>query len=554
MAIDILLVEPNGAQAAFVSDLLLSDDPQAFRIDPVETIESARRRLAEKAFDAVLLDLEALPEQLVVLPDFITAAAELPVIVLTRADDRAFGTMAVQAGAQDVLVMSRINGDALRRVVRYSCERLRAIRGGDGLGSEIAERRRVEEALRESRYRMQAVTESLFEGILVIDANGHIIFSNRSADTLLGDGGRTRLVGAHMDAIFRIRQAGGSRGFDEGPLRHVAETGRVLRDDDAVFELRDGRLLMVAFACSPLVEEGRRKGAIVSFRDIHGLKKAQQEALQASKLASVGQLAAGIAHEINTPTQYIGDNLRFLGDSFTAVTGLLARLRQIIDCPPGSLAETGEAMRRATAEADLDYLIDEIPKAIAQSLDGLGQVSRIVLAMKEFSHPGEREKVVADLNQAIEHTLAVSRNEWKHFAEIRLDLDAGLPKVFCLPGELNQVLLNLVVNAVHAIEAAERAGKGWIAIATRQRGDVVEITVEDDGIGMAEDVKERIFDPFFTTKPVGKGTGQGLSICRDVVVNKHGGRISVETEQGRGAKFTITLPVNGATQPAEALP
>ncbi len=552
MAIDILLVEPTAPQAAFICDLLLAADPEAFRVEIADTADGARQRLATKGFDAVLVDLDALPDPLGALPAFIAAAANLPVIALTRGDNRRLGPLAVQAGAQDALVMSQINGDALRRVVRYSCERMRVLKDYDGLSRQIAERRRVEEALRESQNRIHAITESLFEGVLVTDASGHITFSNRSADTLLGDGGQMRLVGLHMDAVFRLREGPSLHKFDDGPFRGVAETGQVLRNDDALFELRDGRQLMVAFACSPLIEEGRRKGAIISFRDIRSLKKAQQEALQASKLASVGQLAAGIAHEINTPTQYIGDNLRFLGDSFAAVVELLARLHQIADGTGTAGPDLRATMEHAMADADLDYLVEEIPKAISQSLEGLGQVARIVLAMKEFSHPGEREKAVVDLNQAIEQTLAVSRNEWKHFADICLDLDAELPKVLCLPGELNQVLLNLVVNAVHAIEAGKRTAKGTIAIATRQCGSMVEISVADDGIGMSEGVKERIFDPFFTTKAVGKGTGQGLSICRDVVVNKHGGRISVDTEEGAGTKFTIALPINGATGPSEA--
>ena len=178
-------------------------------------------------------------------------------------------------------------------------------------------------------------------------------------------------------------------------------------------------------------------------------------------------------------------------------------------------------------------------------------MARIVLAMKEFSHPGDREKSQVDLNRAIENTLAVSKNEWKHVAEIRRDLDDELPPVLCLPGEMNQVLLNLVVNAAHAIEATRASGKGHIDIATRRHGGAVTISVADNGTGMSEQVRERIFDPFFTTKGVGKGTGQGLAICRDVVVTKHGGRIAVDTEPGRGTTFTITLPIDGQPLPAE---
>ena len=308
-----------------------------------------------------------------------------------------------------------------------------------------------------------------------------------------------------------------------------------------------GRTLVVALACSPLIDEGRRVGAILSFRDIGAIKKAQQEALQASKLASVGQLAAGIAHEINTPTQYIGDNLRFIGDALATLMPLLDRLRALALDGQMSPAER-EDLRQALERADFDFLLEEMPAAVGQSLEGVGQVSRIVLAMKEFSHPGEREKVAINLNRAVENTLAVSRNEWKHVAEIDLDLDAGLPDVHCLPGEINQVLLNLIVNAAHAIERARPGGMGRITIRTRSRDGWIDVVVADDGTGMSDEIKERIFDPFFTTKEVGKGTGQGLAICRDVVVNKHGGRIVVDTEEGRGSAFTVSLPLgDGAT-------
>jgi signal transduction histidine kinase len=208
-------------------------------------------------------------------------------------------------------------------------------------------------------------------------------------------------------------------------------------------------------------------------------------------------------------------------------------------------AAAKEDLEKFFAEADLDYLLEEIPPAVSQSLDGVGQVARIVLAMKEFSHPGEREKVAVDLNRAIENTLAVSRNEWKHVAEVDMDLESDLPQVLCLPGEMNQVLLNLVVNAAHAIQARQLPGKGLISVATRRHGRLVDIIVKDDGVGMSEAIKERIFDPFFTTKAVGKGTGQGLAICRDVVVTKHLGKISVDTEEGKGTVFTIRLPIDG---------
>jgi PAS domain S-box-containing protein len=482
----------------------------------------------------------------------VAAAGAAPLLILSDTEDENIGAAVVHAGAHDYVVKKRINADSLHRIVRYSIERTQFQRKYDRLARQNSERRRMEEALRESQDRIQAITESLFEGVLLTDVDGFIAFSNLSADSLLGDEQTPRIAGRFVDSIFSLRDGDGLLRFAEGPFSKVVETGVSWRDDDAMFQLHNGRTLVVGYACSALVEDGIRKGVIISFRDIHSLKRAQQDALQASKLASVGQLAAGVAHEINTPIQYIGDNLRFLGDSLDTLLKMLGRYRDFVDqyCLPGNDSAKGE-LERIFIETDMDYLLEEMPQAVSQSLDGVGQVARIVLAMKEFSHPGEREKIAVDLNRAIENTLAVSRNEWKHVAELDVTLATDLPPVMCLPGEMNQVFLNLIVNAAHAIQARQLTEKGHITVMTRWRGRLVDIVVKDDGIGMSESIKERIFDPFFTTKAVGKGTGQGLAICRDVVVTKHLGKISVDSEEGKGAVFTIRLPIDGIAMDLE---
>jgi signal transduction histidine kinase len=274
---------------------------------------------------------------------------------------------------------------------------------------------------------------------------------------------------------------------------------------------------------------------------------------QSQKLESIGQLAAGIAHEINTPTQYIGDNARFLKDAFHDLSQVLASGSKLLAAVKNN-AVSGELvseLEAAVQKADVDYLVGEIPRAIQQSLDGVERVSKIVSAMKEFSHPGGGEKAPVDLNRAIESTTTVARNEWKYVADLVLDLDASLPAVHCLPGEFNQVILNLIVNASHAIADVigdGSKGKGTITIRTRRDGSWIEIRVSDTGSGIPEKARGRIFEPFFTTKPVGKGTGQGLAISRSVIVDKHGGTIAFETELGKGTTFIIRLPI--LTQPA----
>lgn len=543
----ILLLSEERVERAKIADMLASHPGFEIQIETVETLHQAQEVLAVESFDAVLFDVGPVRSGWQDnVRTIIGAAGAAPLVLLTETEDEDVGAAALHAGAHDYLVKKRINAEALRRIVRYAIERTQFQRKYDRLARQNSERRRMEEALRESQDRIRTITESLFEGVLVTDSDGFVAFSNHSADSLLGDEETPRIAGRYVDSIFNLRSGERLLRFAEGPFAKAAETGQPWRDDDAIFQLHNGRTLVVGYACSALVEDGIRKGIIISFRDIYSLKRAQQDSLQASKLASVGQLAAGIAHEINTPIQYIGDNLRFLGDSLETLLQVMGRYRDFVEhyCS-GADAEAREALEKFFADADMAYLLAEMPPAVSQSLDGVGQVARIVLAMKEFSHPGEREKVAVDLNRAIENTLAVSRNEWKHIADVKMDLAADLPQVLCLPGEMNQVLLNLVVNAAHAIQARQSEHMGCITVATRQYGRRVDITVKDDGIGMSEAIKDRIFDPFFTTKAVGKGTGQGLAICRDVVVTKHLGKISVDTEEGKGTIFTIHLPIDG---------
>jgi signal transduction histidine kinase len=265
---------------------------------------------------------------------------------------------------------------------------------------------------------------------------------------------------------------------------------------------------------------------------------------QAQKLEALGTLAGGIAHEINTPTQYVGDNIRFLKNSFAdlgAVLECARALRNAAESAP-QLALLATAQREAEVVADLDFLRTEIPTAIAQSLDGVDRIRQIVLAVKEFSHPDVKEVTAVDLNHAIETTITVSRNQWKYIAEVELALAPDLPRVPCRGGEINQVLLNLIVNAAHAVEAKGQ-GTGKITVATARRDGWAEIRVTDTGTGIPREICDRIFDPFFTTKAPGKGTGQGLAICHTIVVQKHGGSIEVDSILGKGATFVVRLPL-----------
>jgi signal transduction histidine kinase len=265
----------------------------------------------------------------------------------------------------------------------------------------------------------------------------------------------------------------------------------------------------------------------------------------AHRLEAIGQLAAGVAHEINTPAQYVDGNITFLGERFTKLLPILTSLRDEIeaDCSSASV----ERLRTFAKSANLGFLLEEIPAAIKEASIGMGHIKNIVAAMKEFSHPSDEKRAV-DLNHGITTTVTIARNEWKYVADVEMALATDLPAVACFPSEINQVVLNLVVNAAHAIgEAHESDGaKGTIRVSTRRDGADAVIEIEDTGCGIPEANLHRIYDPFFTTKEVGKGTGQGLAIAHRIVVDHHGGSIRVSSTVGEGTRFTIRLPIEAA--------
>jgi PAS domain S-box-containing protein len=309
---------------------------------------------------------------------------------------------------------------------------------------------------------------------------------------------------------------------------------------------KSGEIKTLLETVTPIHYEGKR-AVLGNVIDTTDRKKLESQLAQSQKLEAIGQLAAGIAHEINTPIQYVGDNVTFLRDAFRDTLEILREYAALARAVKEGAADTAIVTQiEGKAESiDLPYLEEEIPKAVIQSLEGVGRVAKIVLAMREFSHPGTKEKSLVDINRAIENTVTVSRNEWKYVSEMSTDFDPSLPLVPCLPGEFNQVILNIIVNAAQAMGEIHNGsdGKGMITITTRLKGDTAEIRVSDTGPGIPESIRSRIFDPFFTTKKVGKGTGQGLAIARSVIVDKHRGTIECETRAGKGTTFVIRLPL-----------
>ena len=292
-----------------------------------------------------------------------------------------------------------------------------------------------------------------------------------------------------------------------------------------------------------------RRAVMEVVQDVTERSRLEAELHQAQRLESVGQLAAGIAHEINTPTQYVGDNLRFLRDSFEARQTVVAQYEQLrLALEEGQVTTAQLAqLTHAIQDADMEYLNEEIPKAFAQSLEGVERVATIVRAMKEFAHPGHKDKAAADLNKALTNALIVARNEFKYVADAETDF-GELPPVICHIAEINQVFLNLLINAAHAIGEVvkDTQNRGKITVRTRQEGDRVVIAISDTGCGVPAAIRSKIFDPFFTTKPVGRGTGQGLAIARSIVVEKHGGTLTFEPNGDQGTTFLVSLPTGAA--------
>jgi two-component system, NtrC family, sensor kinase len=321
------------------------------------------------------------------------------------------------------------------------------------------------------------------------------------------------------------------------------------RSDNTIqLQRSDGTLFWCRLIGKALIPSKPADGSIWMFEDITDKMLDESRRAVSQKLESIGQLAAGIAHEINTPMQYIDNNTSFLKDSILSLSTYIYSLQQLVrnsDRVDASLIE--KQIAELENQYELGYLLEEIPKAIEQTGSGISRITNIVKAMKDFAHPGKKEKSYYNINRGIEVTSTIAHNEWKYVAELELNLSDKLPPVYCLQDELNQVILNMIINATHAIE--EKNGKnspvkGKITIDTFQEKDFAVIKITDTGMGIKKEHRDRIFDPFFTTKEVGKGTGQGLSISHDVITNKHNGTITVESELGIGTTFTIKIPVN----------
>ncbi|MFH1417731.1 MAG: ATP-binding protein [Planctomycetota bacterium] len=560
------------AEATLFGGASANDRSDGFEIDSAyqgqEGLEMVRQALrAERPYAMAFVDVRMPPGW-----DGITTIAHLwqedpniEVVVCTAYSDYTWEDMTKTLGETDHLLILKKPFDNIevRQLACALCEKwnlasqVRHI--VDDLERAVAERTRELQERQEQLQEAHAKTRQLFAAIssvlIAVDVDGKVTAWNGTAASMFG------IEEGHASGrLFDDLAIEWDRGPIDGAISRCLAENVPIRLDEVRFTNLDGTDGFLGITFSPVNDaSGSSGGFLLIARDITGQKVLQGQLAQAQKLESIGQLAAGIAHEINTPTQYVGDNTRFLQDSVQDLIKIVDRYAGLLDPDKGPLSwdERTAEIKAALEELDVEFLREEIPKAIEQSLEGVGRVAKIVRSMKEFSHPGGADKQAVDLNKAIESTITVARNEWKYVAEMVTDFDPALPPVPCLAGEFNQVILNMVINATHAIAGVvgkNTGEKGTISIATRQDGGWAEIRISDTGAGIPEKHRSKIFDHFFTTKEVGKGTGQGLAIAYAVVVDKHGGAITFETEMGKGTTFIIRLPTDADAPAAEETP
>jgi signal transduction histidine kinase/DNA-binding NarL/FixJ family response regulator len=544
----ILLVEDNSLDVRLLREMLNEQTLYKFALAEVGFMSEAERHLATNAVDVIVLDL-GLPDAqgTEAVRRARAAAPGTPLVVLTGCDDESIVDMALQEGAQDFLVKGTIEAPELVRAIRYATQRMKTEIEMQKAQNEVEAASRVKGELLAELKAAHAETELFLRSIpsilIGLDVRGCITRWNLTATNTFSVDDRSVQGRAIEDCGIRWLNPD-----MKGEIARWLGTETSYRCDNLPYE-REGETRLLGLNVLPiLTESDSPTGFIITGADVTERMGLELQLRQAQKLEAIGQLAAGIAHEINTPTQFVGHNIRFLKDSWDSIAEFLNFCGTVqAECatgpvPPEHLQQFSELHQKC----DLEYLLKHIPDAIDNSLEGVSRVAKIVKGFKEFSHPGSEGKRVINLNQAIETTISVSRHEWKYCADLVTAFDADLPLVPCLVGEFNQVILNLIINSSHAIGSVVEKngqGKGTITISTRRDGEWARIAVADTGAGIPVEIRSRVFEPFFTTKEVGKGTGQGLALAHAAIVNRHHGQLWFESELGQGTTFFIRLPL-----------
>ena len=419
------------------------------------------------------------------------------------------------------------------------------LKSNDELKRQIKKRKKAKQTVKDAHRQIEHLISSLPTILIGLNRENQIIHWNAVAEKVL-ETPAADVLG------LTLNQCGLEWDWNkisDGIAKSQAE-GCNVRIDNIHYRNAHGEERYLGLTITPSNgKDSSILGLSIMGADITDRVKFEAQLHQSQKMEAIGQLAAGIAHEINTPTQFVGDNTRFLQDAFGDLIEACNLYKESTNAAKsGTLNEEHiQDLEKRFAKLDIAYLEEEVPQAIQQTLKGIDRITHIVQAMKIFAHPGGEEKEPIDINKEIEKTITITRNEWKYVAELITDFDATLPTVPCHRAEFSQVILNLIINAAHAIADANgdhSSERGTIKISSTLDGNWAEIRISDTGHGIPQEIRHRVFDLFFTTKEPGRGTGQGLAIAHSVIVDKHSGKIEIETGQDRGTTFVIRLPVD----------
>jgi PAS domain S-box-containing protein len=540
LAGDILVVDDCATSLTLVMQILRRG---GYVARAARDAKEAQQAILSHAPSLLLVDLNVSRQDGLDLCEWIKRqpSADHPVVFVSGAADPAHKAEAFRRGGADFIAKPVEAEELLLRVGLH----LQLSVQQQALRQSFQEREaEVEAQLRRSNgelLKLHAAVEQSPSSVIMMDRKGRIEYVNHKFTEITGYGfeevrGRTPRVFASPETPEETYHELW-RAITKGELwRGVMRSKR-----------KDGSLFWERTLISPVrAHAGETITHFIALQeDITSQQEIEAQLQQAQKMEAIGQLAAGIAHEINTPTQFVNDNVSFLKGAFDDLLELLRAYRSALAALPAGPGrdDIARELRAAEERIDIDYVSTDAPSAFEASLDGLRRIATIVQAMKDFSHPDQREIEPADLNAAILNTLTIARNEYKYVADVEKSL-GELPPVPCRVGEICQVFLNLLVNAAHAIGDVVRVtGKrGLIRVRSVVEPEFVRVEIEDDGTGIPEAAQKRIFEPFFTTKEVGKGTGQGLTLAHNIVVKKHKGTLTFETALGKGTTFIVRLP------------
>jgi len=525
----VLLVEDNPGDARLIREILKEARTVSFDVAHVDRLETGLRRLSTDGIDVLLLDL-SLPDSqgLETLARAHQSGSRAAIIVLTGLDDEKVAVEAVRQGAQDYLVKGRIDDNVLVRAMRYAVERKLA-----------------SEALTESERRYAELINQSPDAILTLDTQGRLLSFNLSAEQMSGYA-VAEVLGKHYDETGLLAPESLPKAREE--FAHTL-SGKQGPPCELTLVRKDAARRVIEVNGQIVRSNGMVEGVQITCRDItarveaeQALRESQKQLMQSEKMASIGQLAAGVAHEINNPVGFVMSNLGTLTGYVDTFKRLIGEYGKLADGAAGrdEAAVQGALarIRHIEVQKDLPYVMDDVDKLLEESAEGTERIRDIIRNLRSFARMDEGQIKEADINQGIEATLNICWNELKYKCNVHKKL-GDLPRIRCYPGRLNQVFMNLLVNAAQAIEE-----HGVITIETEAVDSTVVIRISDTGRGIRPEHLSKIFDPFFTTKAVGKGTGLGLSISHGIVHN-HNGTIEVESELKKGTTFTIRLPIEG---------